>query len=167
MHLVLRVQGNQLWVDEKIYPCAIGKSGFSKNKKEGDGGTPVGVFPLRECWYRADRMPAPQTALHLRVIGKDDGWCDDPNSPDYNRHIKRPYAFSHEALWRDDHAYDVIVPLGYNDNPVIFGKGSAIFLHVAKGGYTPTEGCVALALPDLLAVLSQLAVPAFIEINGD
>ena len=82
-----------------------------------------------------------------------DGWCDDPNSTSYNTLVRLPFSYRHEILWRDDSIYDVIVQLGYNDNPVIPGKGSAIFLHVAKPGYSPTEGCVALSIEDLLYIL--------------
>lgn len=161
----LVVIGNQLHGFGKSYRCAIGKSGFSNNKKEGDGKTPLGIFPLRECWYRADRLSAPKTSLPVKIIRENDGWCDDPKSPDYNRHVALPSVFSHERLWRDDHAYDVIVPLGYNDNPVAAGKGSAIFLHMARDNYKPTEGCVALAKDDLLALLPHLSPKTCIEIK--
>lgn len=148
------VTGNILIFKNKLYRCAIGKGGFSANKKEGDGATPLGEFALRECWYRADRMSAPITKLPLKIIHETDGWCDDPKSPDYNLHVKLPFSASHEKLWHEDGVYDLIVPLGYNDGPIIPGKGSAIFMHIAKPDYTPTEGCVALAKKDLLEILS-------------
>lgn len=151
--------------DNLSYRCAIGRSDFSLNKKEGDGCTPVGVFPLRECWYRADRLKAPKTGLPLREIHEDDGWCDDPESKDYNQRVKSPYNFSYEKLWREDHVYDLIVPIGYNDDPVVLGKGSAIFLHAAAPDYAPTEGCITLALPDLLALLRHLDTDSVIEIK--
>ena len=142
---LILVRQNLLTYGKLKFRCAIGKSGFSDHKKEGDYYcTPLGIFALRECWYRADRLAAPKTGLPLRVIKEDDGWCDDPKSKAYNKPIKRPYKFSHEQLWREDHVYDLIVPLGYNDNPVIPGKGSAIFLHLAHEDYRATEGCVAL-----------------------
>lgn len=161
----LLVTGNQLTFNGKTYRCAIGKGGFSVGKKEGDGATPVGIFPLRECWYRADRVGKPQTNLPLRIIGQNDGWCDDPESPDYNKHVKLPFAFSHEKLWREDHCYDLIIPLGYNDDPVVSGKGSAIFLHVMHDSGRATEGCVALAMADLLEILPYLSVGTCIEIR--
>lgn len=163
----LKVTGNKLSFNGKTYRCAIGRGGFSANKKEGDGATPIGTFPLRACWYRADVLPAPKTGLPLTIIHKDDGWCDDPKSPYYNQHVKLPFAASHEELWRLDGTYDIVVPLGYNDGPVVPGKGSAIFLHVAKPGYTPTEGCVALARADLLTVLAHAGTGSTIEITAE
>jgi L,D-peptidoglycan transpeptidase YkuD (ErfK/YbiS/YcfS/YnhG family) len=161
----LVVRGNQLLFGGKIYRCAIGKGGFSAHKKEGDGATPVGIFKLRECWYRADRIDAPEIKLPLRMIHENDGWCDDTKNKDYNKHIKLPFAASHERLWRDDHVYDLIVPMGYNDSPPVSGKGSAIFLHLAHPDYKPTEGCIALAKPDFLAILPAIDTETTIEIK--
>ncbi|MDE3038044.1 MAG: L,D-transpeptidase family protein [Pseudomonadota bacterium] len=161
------VQGNTLVFRAKTCRCAVGKGGFSANKKEGDGCTPLGVYRLRECWYRADRTPKPETGLPLRIIHKNDGWCDDPKSPVYNRHVTLPPAggVSAERLWHDDHVYDLIVPIGYNDAPAVPGRGSAIFLHVATPDYAPTEGCVALAENDLLALLVHVHTGSSIEIR--
>jgi L,D-peptidoglycan transpeptidase YkuD (ErfK/YbiS/YcfS/YnhG family) len=105
--------------------------------------------------YRADRVKPPACAVPLEPIGQADGWCDDPNHPDYNRMVHLPHGGRCEALWRTDGLYDVIGVLGWNDSPVQRGRGSAIFLHVARPDFAPTEGCIALALPDLLQVLSQ------------
>jgi L,D-peptidoglycan transpeptidase YkuD (ErfK/YbiS/YcfS/YnhG family) len=159
------VTGNTLEANGKSYKCAVGKGGFSKDKREGDGCTPLGTFLLRECFYRPDKMPAPETDLPLKALAENDGWCDDPKSRSYNLQVKRPYHFSHEALWREDDVYDIIVPLGYNDDPVVPGKGSAIFMHVARQNYEPTEGCVALALADLLELLALCDSGTRIEIN--
>jgi L,D-peptidoglycan transpeptidase YkuD (ErfK/YbiS/YcfS/YnhG family) len=115
--------------------------------------TPAGAFPLRQVMYRPDRLQAPETGLSVRAIDPSDGWCDDPRDPRYNQLIRLPCNAGHERLWRDDGLYDLLVVIGYNDDPVGAGLGSAIFLHVAKAGYGPTEGCVALALPDLIALL--------------
>lgn len=163
----IAVAGNQLFFAGNIYRCAIGKGGFSANKKEGDGCTPIGIFPLRECWYRADRIAAPETGLSTSIIREDDGWCDDPKSPVYNRHVKLPPpgGVSAERLWRDDYVYDLIIPIGYNDAPVVPGRGSAIFLHIAKPDYAPTEGCVAVAEKDLLALLVRVHTGTSIEIR--
>lgn len=150
------VTSNSLLFNEKTYICAIGKGGFSHDKKEGDGATPIGEFVLRECWYRADKISAPETSLPLKVIYAGDGWCDDPKSTQYNKHIQLPFHFSHEKLWREDDVYDLIIPLGYNDEEPIPGKGSAIFMHVARENYEPTEGCVALAKSDLLEILLNI-----------
>ena len=160
------VIGNVLHFRGKEYTCAIGKGGFSSNKHEGDGATPIGTFSLRECWYRADKVAMPRTELPLFITQQHDGWCDDAQSPDYNRHIILPFSPSHELLWREDNAYDLIVPLGYNDDPIIPGKGSAIFMHVAKSGYQPTEGCVALAADDLVELLVDLGTHSQIEIRS-
>jgi len=165
MSLRLSVTGNTLTFNGKTYRCAVGKNGFSAHKKEGDGCTPVGVFPLRECWYRADKMAMPETDLPLKIIYENDGWCDDPKAPDYNLPVKLPYDFSHENLWREDDVYNLIVPLGYNDNPVVAGKGSAIFMHLAKPDYSGTEGCVALKEPDLLEVLKLCDLGTVIDIQ--
>lgn len=140
-------------------PCALGKAGVRIDKREGDGATPLGTWALRRIWYRADRLAQPpRTALPVREIRQDDGWCDDVSSPDYNRHVALPHPAGHERLWRDDAIYDVVVELGCNDDPPVPGRGSAIFLHVARQGFLPTEGCIALALDDLLA-LSRIARP--------
>jgi len=142
------------WWGERRFRCAIGRGGFSGRKREGDGATPVGTWPMRRLLWRADRLPAPTTGLPASPIGREDGWCDDPLHPDYNRPIRLPFAASHEKLWRRDRVYDLIVPLGYNDAPIEPGRGSAIFLHVARRGFSPTEGCVALRRADLLEVLA-------------
>jgi len=141
----------------KEYRCALGRSGVNDNKKEGDGATPVGCFPMRELFYRPDRFDVPpQTGLLVRVLSKDDGWSDDANLPEYNTFVKLPYEGSHEKLWRNDNLYDLIVPLGYNDNPPVSGKGSAIFMHIAHEEYSPTEGCIALSKKDLLEILADI-----------
>lgn len=137
-------------------PCAIGRGGIGVKGGEGDGVTPIGRFPIRRVLYRPDRVSV-RTKLPAAAIAQDDGWCDAPDDPNYNTPVKLPYAASHERMWREDHLYDVVVVLGYNDDPVIAGKGSAIFLHVARPDYGPTEGCVALALPDLLQALEKLS----------
>ena len=134
--------------------CALGRGGIVAGKREGDGGTPVGRFPLRRLLYRPDRVAAPETRLPVRALTPTDGWCDDPGDPAYNRPVTLPFAASHETMWREDNIYDVVVVLGHNDDPPVAGRGSAIFLHVARPDYRPTEGCVALALDDLLAVLA-------------
>ncbi len=137
--------------------CAVGRAGIRADKREGDGATPAGAFALRRVLYRADRVEPPRTGLPARAIGPTDALSDDPVDPSYNQPVTRPHVFSHEALWRDDGLYDVIVVIGHNDAPVEPGRGSAVFIHVAGPGYAPTAGCVALALPDLLALLRDCA----------
>ena len=147
----------ELKIGDDAFPCTIGSSGFSHNKKEGDRATPVGRYHLRQVFYRADRIAMPISNLPIKVLDKLDGWCDDPNSHLYNRHVRLPFSASHEELWREDHLYDLIVVIGYNDDPVVKGVGSAIFMHVAAPQLTPTHGCVGLELPALQAVVERLA----------
>ena len=135
--------------------CAIGPAGVTADKREGDGATPLGCFPLRRLLYRPDRLAQPETLLPVAPLVPEDGWCDDPNDDAYNTQVRLPFAARHERLWRDDGVYDAIAILGYNDDPPQPGAGSAIFLHVARDDYPPTQGCVALALPDLLTVLRE------------
>ena len=134
--------------------CAIGRGGVSPDKREGDGATPGGILPCRLVYWRPDRLAEPRTALRRVALAPEDGWCDAPEDPAYNQPVRLPYPASAERLWREDHVYDLIVPLGWNDDPIVSGRGSAIFLHVARPGYAPTEGCVALALKDLTAFLA-------------
>jgi len=137
--------------------CALGKSGVTpaESKREGDGATPLGVWPMRQVFWRGDRLARPATGLPIDALIPEAGWCDDPSSPLYNFSVALPFPLSHEKLWREDTVYDVIVVLGYNDDPPAPGKGSAIFLHVAHPDYSPTEGCVACARADLLALLAS------------
>ena len=147
--------------------CALGKGGVvnASQKREGDGASPVGVWPVRNVFYRPDRVEPPVTSLPLVPLKPYDGWCDAANHPLYNRPVSLPFAASHEKLWRDDHVYDVIVELGYNDDPVEAGRGSAIFLHIARPNYEPTEGCIALEKSDLLAALELMLPGTEIEIS--
>ncbi len=151
---VLRPDG-MLVMGRGVYRAAIGRAGIVAHKTEGDSGTPCGILPLRRVLYRADRVARPRAAVPVEPIAPEDGWCDDPGHADYNRLIRLPHAAGHEELWRRDALYDVVGVLGWNDAPVRRGHGSAIFLHVAATGHAPTEGCIALTLPDLLAALSE------------
>lgn len=137
----------------RSFACAIGRSGVTRNKREGDGATPMGEFPMRRIYYRADRIAKPVTALRTDPIGPRDGWCDAPGHARYNCRVRLPLNASAERLRRADPLYDIIVVLGYNDAPVQDGAGSAIFMHVAKANFSPTAGCIALARNDLLALL--------------
>lgn len=157
MRIVVSADGWLAWPGGRVR-CALGRSGISARKREGDGATPAGVFPLREVYFRPDRLDPPPTDLPVCALDPGDGWCDDPGDAAYNRHVCLPYAARHERLWREDALYDLLMVIGYNDDPVLAGAGSAIFLHVArievgKSGYAATEGCVALALPDLQDLL--------------
>lgn len=157
-----------LRVGDQEFRCALGVNGVidANDKTEGDGKSPAGRWRLRYVMYRADHRPCPHTKLPVTTISFSDGWCDDPNHPDYNRPVRLPFDASHEKLYRDDDAYNIVVVLGHNDDPPVPGKGSAIFMHVAKPDYRGTEGCVALAEPDLETVLSLVEYETYITINA-
>ena len=150
MNYVATADGRLDLGDRKVR-CALGPAGVvpAADKREGDGASPAGVWPIRRVLWRPDRGPRPQSALRTDAIGRDDGWCDAPGDPAYNRPVSLPYPASAEALWREDGVYDIVVVLGHNDDPPVPGMGSCIFLHLAREGYPPTEGCVALARGDL------------------
>jgi L,D-peptidoglycan transpeptidase YkuD (ErfK/YbiS/YcfS/YnhG family) len=150
---------------QRTVTCALGRSGIAASKREGDGATPVGRFPLRRVLYRADRLALPPIALPSAVIEPGDGWCDDPASSDYNRQVRLPITASHEHLWRLDELYDIVVVLGHNDDPPVAGAGSAIFLHVARPDYAPTQGCVAVARSDLLQLLAECGSENFLTVS--
>jgi len=138
----------------EIFRAALGRGGVRADKAEGDGATPSGLLPLRRIFYRADRLGKPRALVPVEPTAPTDGWCDDPQHRDYNTRITLPHGARHERLWRDDALYDICAVLGWNDAPVVHGRGSAIFLHVARPDYQPTEGCIALSVRDLLAVLA-------------
>jgi L,D-peptidoglycan transpeptidase YkuD (ErfK/YbiS/YcfS/YnhG family) len=148
--------------------CALGRSGViaAADKREGDGASPIGVWPIRRVMWRSDRGPLPITVYPISEIQPDDGWSDTADDPNYNQPVKHPYPVSAEKMWRDDELYDIVVILGHNDDPVVAGMGSAIFLHVARADYKPTEGCVALAKPDLVNLLAIARPGDSIEIRG-
>jgi L,D-peptidoglycan transpeptidase YkuD (ErfK/YbiS/YcfS/YnhG family) len=149
--------------------CALGKGGVvsAEAKREGDGASPAGVWTIRRILYRPDRGPAPTTRLLTAPMAPDDGWCDAPADPAYNRPVKLPYPASCERMWRDDHVYDLVGVLAHNDDPPVPGLGSAIFLHLAREDYSPTEGCVALARPDLDLLLSVAKPGSAIAIRAE
>ena len=132
----------------------LGANGIRTDKHEGDNATPAGRLTLRRVLWRADRLAAPACAVPRTPLSPADGWCDDPGHADYNLGVQLPHPGRHEALWREDEVYDVIGVLGWNDAPVVPGRGSAIFLHLLRPDRRPTEGCIALDRADLLAVLA-------------
>ena len=136
------------------FPCALGRAGRSASKREGDGATPWGRWVLRRTLYRQDRVARPRAPVPVAAIRPNDGWCDSVGDRNYNRFIRHPYPASAERLWREDRLYDVVVVLGHNDIPRVQGMGSAIFLHVAGPGLTPTEGCIALERRHLVRLLA-------------
>ena len=158
---------NRLVFDGRTYRCALGRGGVRVDKREGDGATPAGRFALRRLHIRADKVAPPRTALPLRIIAPDDGWCDDPSHVSYNRLVRLPFQGSCENMWRDDDLYDLVIELGHNDSPPLPGAGSAVFMHVAKHDYATTEGCVALAKSDLLTVLESCSEDTCIDIAAE
>ena len=162
------MNGRVFW-DQRTFKCALGKGGAlpAAEKREGDGTTPLGIWPLRRVFYRPDRLNPPVCSLPVAALKPEDGWCDDPKDVAYNRPVTLPYPASHERLWREDHVYDLIVELGHNDDPVVPYLGSAVFMHVAKPDYAPTEGCVALHLDDLLALVTHVPSGACLDIITD
>jgi L,D-peptidoglycan transpeptidase YkuD (ErfK/YbiS/YcfS/YnhG family) len=147
--------------------CALGRTGVTPaaDKREGDGASPAGVWPIRRVLYRPDKGGPPPTSLPVAAIERDDGWCDDPGDEAYNRPVKLPHPGSFETMWRDDDLYDLVVVLGHNDDPPRAPMGSCIFLHLAKPGYLPTEGCVAVTRADLEALLAAARPGDAVEIR--
>src|SRR5690606_33824745 len=121
-----------LTIGALCFRCALGRSGLVHDKREGDGGTPLGRFPLRELRYRQDRLPAPETRLPLFPIAPSDGWCDAPEDEAYNRPVRLPYTASAEKMLRSDALYDLVTVLGHNDVPVVPSAGSAILFYLAS-----------------------------------
>jgi L,D-peptidoglycan transpeptidase YkuD (ErfK/YbiS/YcfS/YnhG family) len=146
-------------------PVALGRAGIQANKREGDGGTPRGRFRPLRVWWRADRLPRPATLLPVRRIGPNDAWCEDPRDRRYNRPFKLPKGHAGDRLWRADRLYDLIVEIDHNARPRIAGRGSAVFIHVARPGFAPTAGCVALDAMRLRGLLARLGPRTTIEIG--
>jgi L,D-peptidoglycan transpeptidase YkuD (ErfK/YbiS/YcfS/YnhG family) len=154
MTLIVRSDRSAEWRGRRLR-CALGRSGIRSDKREGDGATPAGEYALLRVLYRADRTSRPITVLPAGPIDPADGWCDAAGDPQYNRQVTLPYPASAESLWRPDGLYDLVVVTSHNADPVVPGKGSAIFVHVARPGYGPTEGCVAFEPSDLTSILAE------------
>jgi L,D-peptidoglycan transpeptidase YkuD (ErfK/YbiS/YcfS/YnhG family) len=163
----LEYRDGQLYWSRGSAAAAVGRAGVKLGKREGDGATPAGSYPLISVLYRPDRLTAPTSHLPVRSISPDDGWVDDPADANYNRLVSLPYLASAEEMWREDNLYDALVVIGYNTDPVIPGAGSAIFLHIAAPDFAPTAGCVAVAKEVLLGLLPLLGPGSRITIRGD
>jgi len=146
--------------------AACGMAGVRADKREGDHASPAGTFPLVRAFFRPDRLVLPLTALPLDPLQPNFGWVDAPDDPRYNTLVTLPYPASHEDMWRDDGLYDLIVVIGYNTDPVVPGKGSAIFLHVARPDYSGTEGCIAIDRDALIPLLGLLGPGSTITIKA-
>ena len=165
MDLIVTADGMAEW-DGRRMRCALGRGGVRADKREGDGATPQGRWRMRALLFRPDRVArTPLTGLPLRSIRAEDGWCDDPADALYNKPVKLPYPARAERLWREDGIYDLVVVLGYNDEPPEPGLGSAIFLHIARPDFTPTEGCLALAREDLSAVVATAGTNSWVIVG--
>ena len=144
-----------LFFKDLVIKCTLGRNGIKKNKIEGDGATPAGIFQLREIFYRQDKITLPSSNLKTSIIEKNYGWCDEPGDANYNSKVILPYHCSTENLWRKDDRYDIVIVLGYNDEPVVSGMGSAIFIHITDSYNRPTEGCIAVKKVDLINIINK------------
>ena len=153
MHILIKK--NYLTFNNYKVKCSIGKRGIGLKKKEGDLLTPKGKYKIKYILYRKDRVKI-RTKIKKIIITRKMGWCDDPNSKQYNKLIKLPTAYKHEKLYKKENIYDIIMVLNYNMNPIVKNKGSAIFIHVAKKNYKKTEGCVAVKKTHLLKIAKDL-----------
>lgn len=165
--IVINTTNRQLSCGELRLNCRIGKAGAIDmvQGREGDAKTPLGEYHLRFGLYRADRLAKPRSNLAFRPIRNDDGWCDAPDDPAYNRFIRLPYPASHEALWRKDGAYDIILVMSHNDSPPIPNLGSAVFIHVAQPDDRNTLGCIALAPEEMVQLLPLLETGQTVRIT--
>ena len=145
--------------------AALGRAGIKADKREGDGGTPAGRFwPLR-LWWRKDRLPRPATTLPVRPIGPDDGWCEDPADRRYNRAVRLAPGAVGDRLRRPDALYDMLIEIDHNVRPRVAGRGSAVFIHVARPGLAPTAGCVALPSAALRRLLHRIGPQTLVIIH--
>jgi L,D-peptidoglycan transpeptidase YkuD (ErfK/YbiS/YcfS/YnhG family) len=145
-----------LMVDGRAIPVALGRGGLKANKREGDGGTPIGTFRPLRLWWRKDRHVRPATSLPIRAIQPTDGWCEDPSNRRYNQPVHVAPESNADRLMRMDHLYDFIVEIDHNARPRIAGRGSAVFLHLARPGFAPTAGCIAMTRASMLHLLARL-----------
>ncbi len=139
-----------------VIPVALGRGGIKAAKREGDGATPRGRFRAVRLWFRADRLQRPRTLLPVQEIRRADAWCEDPSNRRYNRSFRRSANEPGDRLWRDDHLYDLIIEIDHNTRPRVAGRGSAVFIHLARPAYAPTAGCVALTRGAMRQLLRRL-----------
>ena len=154
----LLVQNNYLHSDLGRFSCAIGRAGLTTNKIEGDHKTPVGEFKFKKIYYRKDKLGEMIFQIPFAIITENDGWCDDPKSKLYNQHIQFPFDASAEKLFRDDDLYDLLCVINHNTDPIVPGRGSAIFLHISKPNFEGTEGCVAIEKENIIELAKKIDV---------
>ena len=163
--MFILVKNNKFIVGDQSFDCALGINGLTENKKEGDGCTPIGTFRFNKIFYREDRLGKLNFLIDSSTINFNDGWCDDTKSAFYNQHIRFPFNESAENLFREDNIYDLICVLNYNTKPIISGKGSAIFLHIARKDFIGTEGCVAIEKAVLINITKNITSQSQIKIS--
>jgi L,D-peptidoglycan transpeptidase YkuD (ErfK/YbiS/YcfS/YnhG family) len=139
-----------------VVPVVLGRGGIRADKREGDGGTPRGRFRPLRLWWRADRHWRPATLLPVRRITTDMAWCEDTTHRRYNRPFRRATDEPGDRLWRQDRLYDLIVEIDHNTRPRVAGRGSAVFIHLARPSRSPTAGCVALDMRRLKWLVAGL-----------
>ena len=163
MHIL--INKNYLTYNKLKIKCTIGKKGIGYKKKEGDLITPSGLFKIKYILYRKDRVKI-LTKLKKKVIKKNMGWCDDPQSIHYNKLVKLPFAHKHEKLYKKENIYDIILVLNYNMDPVKKNKGSAIFIHIAKNNFKKTEGCIAIKKLNLIKLLKEINLNTKVKVSS-
>tara|TARA_Y100000590_G_C15086367_1_gene775898 strand:- start:17 stop:508 length:492 start_codon:yes stop_codon:yes gene_type:complete len=161
----IKIKKHFLYYKRYKLKCAIGKSGITNNKKEGDLSTPEGVYKINTLYYRKDKIKKIKCEVKKKIIKKNMGWCDDVRSKKYNQEITFPYNYSAEKLYRKDSKYDLLFDIGYNKRPIIKGKGSAIFLHLSNKKYKATRGCIGILKKDFLKILPLIKKNTKILIN--
>jgi L,D-peptidoglycan transpeptidase YkuD (ErfK/YbiS/YcfS/YnhG family) len=149
----------------RLFPCALGRGGVRRRKREGDGCTPAGSLRLVLAYWRPDRIRRPATVIETRPIHRDSGWCDDPGDRNYNRPVALPYAAGHERLWRDDRLYDICVVLDWNLDRPLPGAGSAVFLHLAAPDFKPTAGCIAVEESTIRRILAGATSETYLRVG--
>ena len=148
-----------------VFPCALGRGGISARKREGDGATPLGRYRILSGYYRRDHGICPRTRLPMKPITPVLGWCEVPSDRNYNRPVRMPYGASHERMLRDDELYDTCLVLDWNIRPRRRGCGSAIFLHLARPGFMPTQGCIAVSAPVMARLLPLLTTRTVVSVT--
>ena len=162
MHIIIK--NKFLFFEDYKIKCAIGKRGIGVKKKEGDLITPKGSYKIKSIFFRPDKVKNLHTKLKKRAINKRMGWCDDPQSKDYNKLVRLPFKFNFESLYRSDSIYDIFFVLNFNTNPIKKNKGSAIFIHIAKKSFSSTKGCVAIKKSDIKILAKKVSKNTLVKI---
>ena len=167
MSLIVNAAQKTMAIGNRVFPCRIGRNGFidGAHGRECDEKTPLGEYTLRFGLYRADRLPTPPSPLTFWPLREDDGWCDDEGDLAYNRFVRLPYKASHEKLWREDGAYDIIIVMSHNDSPPKPGHGSAVFIHIAQPDDLQTLGCIALEPEVMVKLLGKVKPGVMIDLR--